>query len=1447
MNSWLIWLWRWIYRLQTRVMYFLFTSFWVKLMIEAKEQDFRLFGMHKFPIFALGSLMILMESFLSLAFETQLCYFLPTKNFLSSKNYNLQLTTFFQKLIIQLLVICVKSDSEALAWIVSIIGMIMGMIRFYELFRKLTLYQTKALFLQASLLSMVISASFAHFMNLVLKKSDYERTTGINFVIITWVLLALLMGKMSFEALKSLILSTLVGHPDNDRFMTPEMLIHKVIFAKDLEKNEIIPTLKTSNCQFQYLVLLQHNLNLQQDFGESETLSEEMKNKIYLQYSQELLKKYPENFLIKLHLAYRSFKNSGEPIAKIIKMVNEIQGREWSNKYLSSSLLLKEIEESILKAGNDESQKTFDLFKYVKSRILIENIQNKMLKQAELQIKVCNNILKDVSDIGQIHNSAQKISKLKAMIKKETEKLSKVMPENYISPLLCYAEYFLVLNYSVKDFEKYYEMYTQRHTRVQKFFKEISLMEENLYQGSNAFLLVSSQKSTFGKILYSNNSLMNLCGGSRQSYHNAYITSMFPASLRSHYENLFRKIETSLNHIHRVYLYHKDQYLVEADIFMKYHPYLEKGLCLNMIIRPVPISDYIEFLLLKEDGEIEGASQKLSKLLDLKSMKSKRNSRIPIKTFSEKLDLANTAFNMILKNMKSSEMSYDRAREICDNFTSGRGEKQEIHFESSEKKFYAQIQVLNYGNIRMKLVILKAAKTGAGAVQKDDFSIQERLEQQKYYVHTLVASENFDFEDFENSSLNRGQNLFPTLHTRIDEILPTESRNLMRETLPTQRSLKERTSRADLFISDPNLESEVDIDSLKLLYMSDKVGKYLSSNSSSKVSSEKAESKGYKVAIISKSYPKSFNLLCLAFYFVIIMTFVGQLIMKSVSDSTMNNLQIRKNMLKFSEEKLYKGALIQVTTRGITLVLQSLVGVSGDGVFIAFSTSIANLQLRIADMKAANEGMLDYVYKLDKEIQGPMFRPDVRINGTYLDYLDNTTRSVSIFQVVGVFGNALKTLKYLDGNASNYKTSVGHIANYLLRNTADDFLYKSQEVTEILTTSVEEQRASFQFITDTFLVLNPFLLMGIGILLVCIIWNQHRIEREHMKAFIKLPSGRVQSTANRLARFKQDLMNEETFENKWASSTGQSYKSIEKIERGSAYSKNSDTRKIKYNLFRKRYQKYIVRVILCMSFLVVITLVDLITTQKSIKVIYNRQSQLQYANYISNRALVTYLTFVELFFTNNTLKVEHVYPLEGLIEKSKLIKQIKSEIHDKFLEVDGTYNPEVQKIIFQDNPSCAGFNASFVHYCKLAVSYGQPVNMMVTISNLQNLLGLFLNDYLTMNKSNTTEVMLASLKRETPLTYAIILCEEAHRIADIMDKSMMEKISEMKNTKILIIIVFSIGLLVVSALIWLYILKVIREVNNDFKKVLQCLPSNLVLSSYLLKRFLQDSSNGLLK
>lgn len=72
----------------------------------------------------------------------------------------------------------------------------------------------------------------------------------------------------------------------------------------------------------------------------------------------------------------------------------------------------------------------------------------------------------------------------------------------------------------------------------------------------------------------------------------------------------------------------------------------------------------------------------------------------------------------------------------------------------------------------------------------------------------------------------------------------------------------------------------------------------------------------------------------------------------------------------------------------------------------------------------------------------------------------------------------------------------------------------------------------------------------------------------------------------------------------------------------------------------------------------------------------------------------------------------------------------------------------------------------------------------------------------------------------------------------------LSNIAEQRNTIFAVITVF---LVVLSITAWFSLLHELREANNRFKKVLQCLPAHVVLQSFLLRLFLMGNSKSSLR
>jgi len=1542
--DWLIYLWRWVFKLQTRGIYFLVTSFWIRALIFSLDDQLRAIEMNQGVTIFFTILVVLIELTLSLIIQTQFCYVLPEKNFLSSKNNDLAIITLLQKFTMQLLLLTLRSNSKTNAWMISIILLIFSLYRNHLCYRYLPLYHFKALTLQGDLTSIMLTLNIVYCVNTILRTAN-DSAAGINFIIISSIWISLLAIRISREILNNKIMKLLCTKTSRE---DPEILLHKIVSAKEIGKYEQLPGKRNGKFHFTYLLSVNKNIKFADVFGfqpASDNLSKEEMNKIFILYCEDLLLKYPQSTFLKVYLAKLYSKNF-ESFTKTIKLASEVESQKWSKYYLTASLLLSQVEKSILDIQQKTESPSLDFMVFLKSKVLIEDLKKEIIKQTDLYLRVYENILGDISDFGEIYNSAQLINKSKKIIHKTIDQLPQILPETFTSPYLLSAEYHLVLNYSLIRFNKYISTYAHKYFKSERYFKDPDLNAENLYQDSNAFLLISSQKQNAGEILFANKSLQNLCGTGSTGKH---VSTLFSPGLRAHYTDLFRNAHTCtdlMNKIQHGFLYHRSKYLIEADFCLKYHPYLNQNLCFDMIIRSVPRQK--RFILIRENGDIEGASKEISKIFGLNTSSSNVN----IKHLSEELSLVNVAFNMVHRNCTTesvlqtpdpttalkkffssshghndsstnyyhqcftfetsrTKMSFQNALDLHSAYAKEdqkvyiypiQGNGESVHKKSPKRKgykFYCNVQIVPSpsSSMLLKLITFKDPSSTQGGLQSHIFEETDHdyLTSPNFKTNEFTPTPNkkdtpqqrFFFRDEDMASENiisyeRDQydteNIRPFFEEKLQTVLPnndfplltspvSETRRFFLETqgtttrrldtlpVPGESKLsplprKRRTSLAvDVAeIQQPSMMLKLtdEVESVQLnnmLRKKEKIEKYLSSHGSSQRSStEKASNKAFRAAILEKTYPRSFNVLCVIFYGVILFTFVSQIVMKISSDWTMTDLQLKKDLLKDSEERSYKAMLAQINAIGGALQVQGALLIGG--AIGGLDVSIGNLKSRTADMKTANSNMLKNTYALEDDIKKEFFQKDVRMYGTFLDSLTSESDSMTSFQATENLLNAAKAIADLQNPVSTEGLNGFY---YIANNVLNDFEYKNLQITQTLINSVEKQKKSYQNTTFLCVILTPFLLIGIAILLTVIILNQYRIEKRQMCALIKLKSPTMKDLQDRIKKFQRSLIHEENLQDNLLPNMSEDFNMFSSLQNdviASTYSKRNDTQVIKYKRFRQRYYKYILCVVLYISVLVSINIWDWVSTTKATDVIYKRQEQLQFANYISNRVTVGYASFAVLFISNDTMPVEHKEPFQAMSDGAIEAKKIQNQVLNIFQEVDGNYNPAVKDIIFKDNPSCDGFVADNQAKCKLLVNTGQPVNMIAALSVFQGLLTNKKQDFLNADKTSLATLLTAAyINIQSLLPNFVIIASEAQMIGNIIDETLTRKIEQTRKDRLAVVVVFSVCLLVVSILAWFHILKRIRGVFNHFKKVLQILPPGLVLSSYLLKKFLNQTTS----
>ena len=188
---------QWIFQAQARVIYYLTTSFFVRVIIvrNQNEEQFSFLGAGKNADLAVCLLIIILEFCLSSLLKINFHYVLPSKSFLASKDNFSEIITLTQKFLLQILQIILWKDSQAAHWVFIIVNCIFSAIRDFQFFKVLPLYRIHALLFQGSLLVIVSALHFTALIQQIIISSETTHLQNINmeFTIVVWMVICFLV------------------------------------------------------------------------------------------------------------------------------------------------------------------------------------------------------------------------------------------------------------------------------------------------------------------------------------------------------------------------------------------------------------------------------------------------------------------------------------------------------------------------------------------------------------------------------------------------------------------------------------------------------------------------------------------------------------------------------------------------------------------------------------------------------------------------------------------------------------------------------------------------------------------------------------------------------------------------------------------------------------------------------------------------------------------------------------------------------------------------------------------------------------------------------------------------------------------------------------------------------------------------------------------------------
>ena len=803
-----------------------------------------------------------------------------------------------------------------------------------------------------------------------------------------------------------------------------------------------------------------------------------------------------------------------------------------------------------------------------------------------------------------------------------------------------------------------------------------------------------------------------------------------------------------------------------------------------------------------------------------------------------------SGFNTILTTAREDKMlqpriGYDEALKIRHTYTSGGNSteftpiKHNINHLHTKKRhlYHCEVSTLNYGSSLFKLVSVN--KKIIRYDSKDNIIEKvetKRSELDKRMLESISVTRSEDFQACDEKATNSD-----AIVTPLQKVLPTNFDEIWTPRSDTKRNLVSVRSEKD-GLKEEIKQSEITNESAFRMIHQER-----SISQTSRVSHEQHITKMYRRILTQKHYPRSITLVILFFYGVIIATLLSQAAIKIVSDNAINNLAVMKDLLNASHKRSYYAISLQIIGRGGWLQISILISLNQIGIPDSSAKGLVDAGMRLMpNITEANHLVTQKMDSIDKDLRQQLFADNIQIKGSYEEN-HNQYEYINTFQASNKYINALKYLY----NLQNVVSLHGFNAfEFLATNVLDDFLYYNEYMNTLFLKSVNTQERYLQKIIQLCFILTPLSLAVIGTILTLIIRFQYIKEKQGMLEFLNLPPKYIKVILKNLTTFRC-LVGEGKFS--YQRHTDMVTKDMirSEVNDGSNFTKKKRYSNVKYSTTRNKYYGYVIKVAIYIILPFALMFWNLTSVHQSVKVIYKRQDQMQKANYIKTRISIYYATCVELFLSNNTLPILHKQPLLLFEEALVDVIHLQSSITKVFADEDGSYDPEIKDLLF-DIDDCDRFTDYNAVYCSALASKGQPINMMSLMGFIENCIVQMITNFHNADRSTIASLTATYVPDvyDYLFAYGTVTCEAemlVYRIDDLLGKSIIDA----HKHQTLFLVVFLLSLMIVSVLIWYQILSKIREGHNDFNKVLQALPLDLVLLNPILKTYLMKHSRGL--
>ena len=1423
---------QWIFRIQTRVIYYFISSFWVSILVLYKIEgaaQFNVLGLGRYSYKLTCIAMVVIEFLVSLLPKLFYHYLLPGKDFLASKDNYTEIITLVQKFTIQIIQISVPIDSVAAHWVLTVVNLIISMIRNIQYFLVLPFYKIEALFYHGRLLLIVTSVNLTCVIHLYLNSIDSEISYKFPFIIVTGIILSVLSIKIFNQGLNKKLIHVITTQKQQDI----PLLLHKAsIITQFAELQE-----KSYSHGISLLIAAMNN-TFKQAFGlheqNFEITSKEALKGFILSFMHDLEKKQPEDSLLKLHLAYYAIKAKrswANCIASLIKLAKE---NNYQVKY-SAWILLRKME-TLIQEQYQRSTTCINLHSYLKSQNYMDDLKRSILRQAELQCDMYTELLNSTPNLDKVFQDAQLARKYQKDAVKRIKRLQDFTPPYFVSPLALCGYYQLIVNHSLADYNHAYYNYNLQYRKYQSIFKSEKISEENIFQENCAFFAVSVNKSEAGKIVYCSKSVKNVCGGDPEDYIGLKIYEKVTLrGFKQTSESFYKSFSESgsynhvLNHVRPSYFSHEEGYLMQGTYYMNIHPVITQGFFLTMIVRPQPTKH--DFLIVRESGEIEGGSKHISKRLGIRN--SSKKAAFHIKEISVELDKVHKAFLMVKdegKDQKMNEMSLEEAREISSLYgeKGNQADLSSLIRTDEVYKYHCQASLLNYGGPHAFIITLHKMKDSFEVENDDDemTNVDEEIEgTQRPRKFGSQEEANDDDEEFHLSFLNSKRNQL-TLTPQTSE---RHSKNILPMIMMKKKSL---------FIKKHEQSTQQSSETLKVQFAIKDAALDVRINQQSSESSRRStnggRAKSFDEYLEIKTYPAHWKLSFVGFLISLAAIFASLIYLDQKMKDLTQDLRAKKDIMVNSLFRAYNLVTIQGSLRMLYDIQRGVLVNSELGSLAKpISGHIAVVEKYTQSIIEINKAVQNQTYLLDKSINEEFYLKDVTVI-----YSSSTAKMDSFEATDLIIQKFLSVIKTAKKNVSITEET----SNFLNTNLLNSLDIKNDLLADLTLKSVQNQNDVLQGVYEKYIVLIILLNLVLALVILKTIRNQYSRNRKLMFGVMNLSSRAIECLLENQKKFSNVLAKE----NNLNFMEMAFYNCIDSPQLANFLpmeirnSKKRSIESINFTSTKKRFLLYSVVLGFLVLVLSLVMILSYLPTSKSIGNFNKKILQINYLARASSNFARANTASMEIFASNNTLEmrnelVETAY--KGFI---KTVASLRDQLLTLFIDEELLEDQKVQKILFGDG--CYLLDEAEWIYCNALVSKSIKGNLVQMMAKFEAYLT---ERYLKYQKSDKSAASLKAIRTndiDVLFTLKRTMSNECILLLSLVDNAFEDRLKRFDRDKD---VGFSVSLVTFSLMIgviWLLVLYPVKEQDNRFKNVLKAFPPKVIISNFVLKKFILETS-----